>query len=483
MSSDEEEQRDNEQVRVRFRLSADCQNESLEVPDTEMALPSNLGRKGLSTVVNHLLDRRLPNEEEENDDDDDERPEALPFDFLVGESNTHRLLRTSLEREARQNGLSLEDALVVTYFPAQPAPQTQGSPPPMLPDWVSELSYCDKGLTVASYDGSLRRYMVGPGGDLSAVQVASHAHTGPIHCLTSFKHTLDTTWTISGAMNHSLAVHTWSPSQGASCVARALHDAAVVSLDERITTDDMMFATGDWDGGVTVWSIQSAEDGHDEHDETKTKKRKTSYQDNQEDASMTQKYALTNKISLQAHQTKVSGVCWGNHAKRNGFKDFNLITGSWDHSIKVWDMERQDCLLTLNCGKVVTSMDTSYFTPGIVATARPDCLVRLWDVRIDQTTTSNSLVSDSMLRPSHRAWVSQVKWSSRNPYQLFSASHDGSVKVWDIRAAFPLHTVRVVPKDEKVLSIALASMEEDAILFAGGTDCEVKQYILDGKDE
>ena len=72
MSSDEEEQRDNEQVRVRFRLSADCQNESLEVPDTEMALPSNLGRKGLSTVVNHLLDRRLPNEEEENDDDDDE---------------------------------------------------------------------------------------------------------------------------------------------------------------------------------------------------------------------------------------------------------------------------------------------------------------------------------------------------------------------------------------------------------------------------
>ena len=280
----------------------------------------------------------------------------------------------------------------------------------------------------------------------------------------------DSVWTVSGSMDHSMALHSWPTGR---CHDRAQHKVAVASVDERIADgSNAIIASGDWEGGLFLWDINESDESVDK---TSKKKRKTDGESVDQDEKLT--YSLSAKVSLQAHQTKLSGVAWGNHAKRHGFGNSHLVTGSWDHSIKVWDMENQDCLLTLNGSKVVSCMDTSYFTAGIVATGHPDCTIRLWDVRTDQST--NSLVSDSVFRPSHRAWISQVQWSVEKPYQVISSSHDGTVKLWDIRAALPLHTVRSVPNDDKVLALALGAVNEEVMLFAGGTDCELKQYRLD----
>ena len=464
----DDEDRENEQVRVSFRLAAECDDESLQVPSDVMAIPSHLGRKGLSTVINHLLDRRLPDDDENEEDSDDEKLQALPFDFLVGEGNLNRLLRTSVEKEARQNGISLEDAVVVTYFPAQQAPEQKSKEPP-LPDWISGLAFTGDSLSVASYDGSLRLYKAGKGGALQSSTVIQNAHEGPVKCVRSFSMG-DSIWTVSGSMDHSLALHSWPTGR---CHARVQHKAAVAAVDERMEDgSNAIFASGDFEGGLFLWDISESDEPTDT---SSKKKRKTGGKSTDEDEKLT--YSLSPRVSLHAHQTKVSGIAWGNHAKRNGFGSSHLVTGSWDHSIKVWDMETQDCLLTLNGSKVVSCMDTSYHTAGIVATGHPDCTIRLWDVRTDQSTSS--LVSDSVFRPSHRAWISQVLWSIDKPYQVVSSSHDGTVKLWDIRAALPLHTVRTVPKDDKVLALALGAVNEEAVLFAGGTDCELKQYRLD----
>eukprot|EP00977_Amphora_coffeiformis_P019833 scaffold7485_cov176-Amphora_coffeaeformis.AAC.20 len=469
MSNDED--RENEQVRVSFRLAAECDDESLEVPSDVMAIPSHLGRKGLSTLINHLLDRRLPNDDEEKDDevsDEDEKLPALTFDFLVGEGNNNRLLRTSVEKEARQNGISLEDAVVVTYFPAQQAPEPKSKEPP-LPDWISGLSFSGNYLTVASYDGSLRLYEAGKGGSLQSSTVIQNAHQGPIKCLRSFSMG-NSVWTVSGSMDHSMALYSWPTGR---CHDRAQHKVAVASVDERIADgSNAIIASGDWEGGLFLWDVNESDE---QADKASKKKRKTGGESVDEDEKLT--YSLSAKVSIHAHQTKLSGIAWGNHAKKHGFGDFHLVTGSWDHSIKVWDMENQDCLLTLNGNKVVTCMDSSYYTAGIVATGHPDCTIRLWDVRTDQSTSS--LVSDSVFRPSHRAWISQVHWSVDKPYQVISSSHDGTVKLWDIRAALPIHTVHSATKDDKVLALALGSVDEEAMLFAGGTDCKLKQYRLD----
>lgn len=474
--SDEEDDRENEQVRVSFRLASECHDKSLEVASDTMAIPSHLGRKGLSTVINHLLDRHSPDEDDSDVDDsnDNEKNSTLTFDFMVGEGNLNRLLRTSVEKEARQNGISLEDAVVVTYFPAQQAPEPKNKEPP-LPDWISGLAFAkDNSLTVASYDGSLRWYQVGNAGDtLQPSKVVQNAHEGPVKCVRSFTLRDGSAWTASGSMDHSLALHSWPTGR---CHARVQHKAAVASVDERIATGDgnAMIASGDWEGGLFLWDMNESDESTDE---TSKKKRKKGDKSSDKDETT---YGLSPTVSVQAHQTKISGIAWGNHAKRNGFSNSHLVTGSWDHSIKVWDMENQDCLLTLNGSKVVSCMDTSHHTAGIVATGHPDCAIRLWDVRTDQS--ASSLVSDSVFRPSHRAWISQVQWSVDKPYQVISSSHDGTVKLWDIRAALPLHTVRIASKDDKVLALALGAVNDEAVLFAGGTDCELKQYRLNASE-
>ena len=157
----------------------------------------------------------------------------------------------------------------------------------------------------------------------------------------------------------------------------------------------------------------------------------------------------------------------------------HLISGSWDHSIKLWDVEKQDCLLTLNGSRVVACMDTSYQTEGVVATGHPDCAIRLWDVRV-QTGNQAAVIADTTFRPSHKAWVSDVQWCPTNPYQLASTSHDGTVKLWDIRYSNQLHTVRVFPKEEKGMCLVWAPGQDDQKqrIFAGGTDRIIKHMQL-----
>jgi ribosome biogenesis protein len=176
----------------------------------------------------------------------------------------------------------------------------------------------------------------------------------------------------------------------------------------------------------------------------------------------------------RAHAQMISGISWGNHNRSSSSN--HLISGSWDHSLKLWDVEKQNCLLTLNGSRVVACLDTSYHSEGVVATGHPDCTIRLWDMRVNDDSKASAIITDHTFRPSHQAWVSAVKWNPTNAYQLASTSHDGTVKVWDIRSSNPLSTVRAFGKLEKGLSLL---WEEDAkMIFAGGSDCIIKQLQL-----
>lgn len=74
---------------------------------------------------------------------------------------------------------------------------------------------------------------------------------------------------------------------------------------------------------------------------------------------------------------------------------------------------------------------------------------------------------------SHKSWVSDVQWSPSDPFVLATTSHDGTLKVWDIRSSLPLHTVRAVAtKGDKALCLAFGH----GIIYSGGSDCVVKQF-------
>jgi ribosome biogenesis protein YTM1 len=73
---------------------------------------------------------------------------------------------------------------------------------------------------------------------------------------------------------------------------------------------------------------------------------------------------------------------------------------------------------------------------------------------------------------SHKGWISDVTWSPIEPHMFATTSHDGYVKMWDIRSTIPLHSVRAHRKGEKGLCVALGKK----VMFSGGTDCTVKKF-------
>lgn len=483
-----------EQIRVSLTLAAEVTDRSLEVTSEPIAVPASVGRKGLAAVINHLLDRRVERDDEAEDASDDEDEEdqdklpAIPFDFVLKDNN--RLLRSGVEREARRYGLSLEKPLALLYFPAQEAPELQGETE-ILPDWVSCLSYVADSkhgayLCAASYDGSLRIYQPRQEHDekenviLNPVASTAAAHGGPIKCMTAINDPLNNNLIMaSGGMDNTLVVHSYdikSKKLTKHIKCQQGHAAALGSVDFFPSTRKLV--SGDWDGTLAVWDLKEATESEEEQ---ASKKVKTESKPKSTTKSSTKKLA-PQALLPKAHSSQISGISWGNlhkynHKEGDANNHKTLVTGSWDHSVKVWDMERQECILSLNGSKVVACLDTSYHSEGIVATGHPDCAVRLWDVRQDETAAT-ATVSDKTFRPSHKTWVSGVQWSPNNPYHLASTSHDSTVKVWDIRSSLPLHTVRVFPKTEKGLCLAYGQQDENgqASFFLGGTDCTVKHF-------
>ena len=81
----------------------------------------------------------------------------------------------------------------------------------------------------------------------------------------------------------------------------------------------------------------------------------------------------------------------------------------------------------------------------------------------------------SLFHNSHKSWVSAIQWSPVDPFVLATTSHDGTLKVWDIRSSLPLHTVKATTnKGDKSLCLAFG----DGIIYSGGSDCVVKKFAL-----
>ena len=442
-SNDEEmEEEIGEQIRVSFVLDSSISDRSLEVPSEPIAIPADLKRKGLSAVINHLLDRQT----DDDSDNDDEKQEALSFDFIVA----NRLLRTGVETAARRYGLSLEQAIRISYFPAQEEPEESNKGEPV-PDWISSIEYENGIVYTGGYDGSV----VVHDGELQTI-ASVRAHSGPIKCLSTMDDAAGGLMIATGSLDQTLVTHRYDMTtktleKHANFVGG--HTSSIGCVD--MLESQQRMVSGDWDGGLALWNLSSAE-GNNELEEP-VKKRKIS---NKSKNTVLNTQPLT---KFQAHSSQISGVSWSNSGK-------TLITGSWDHALKIWDLERQESLLTLNGSRVISCMDASTHSK-VVATGHPDCTIRLWDIRTNSDTTS-SLVSDYSLKPSHKAWVSVVKWSPKSPYVLASTSHDGTIKVWDIRSNLPLHTVRAFPKEEKGLCLAFG----DGVIYSGGSDCVVKEF-------
>lgn len=426
------------QIRVKFVTK----NAAIRVTETPFAVPTHLNRRGLSQVVNHLLDTGTS---------------VRPFDFLID----GLFLRSSLGKYLQTHNVSEEALLTLEYVEALCEPQKKKET--NHPDWISAVAAFDDNLVVTGcYDGVLR--VLDTQGDLKtsvkahegaikAVSVASSDESGEFVIASSGKDQLAQLW------RYTVKTATLSPLAALTGHLNSVDAVHVHASGKRVVT-------GSWDNTVRVWQIPttSVESGL----QHATKKQKTAA----DGASVESFRQPEAEIVLTGHTSYVTSVAFRPSSSEHD-NDMIVSAGS-DRVVRLWDLPTQSCSQSLVGNRAVS--DLSVNANGLILTAHADHCVRLWDPRAQQH--GESIVQRTFR--SHKAWVSSVAWHPNtisNEHLFLSGGYDGTAKVWDARCTIPLHTVNA--HEGKLLSLSWRHQQssDSNVAFATGGDDKMLNFF------
>jgi WD40 repeat protein len=125
----------------------------------------------------------------------------------------------------------------------------------------------------------------------------------------------------------------------ANSASRLSHENSIECV--AVGSEGGVVLSGDWDGRLCVWRPGSGAQVGEES--TGLKKRRVG------SGAAASLESLVPSAAFKAHAQCVSGVAL---TSRGDGLAAVAVTASWDHSVKVWDIERQDCVSTINGSKV-----------------------------------------------------------------------------------------------------------------------------------
>lgn len=465
---------------ARVRLRFFTRDPTIRVSEAPLAVPVSLNRRGLSEVIDHLRGKAAESEITRN------KKTLGGYDFVI----ENQLLRCPLEKFLRATGISTELSVDVEYFRTLQAP-VQGSSSKSEAAWVGSLVACEGNggedmVLAGAFDGSLRCHSARGCVELGGRWL--HAHRGPIKAMAVLEP--EAQEQESGGSERGVVtagkdqvVKVWQVVVGGRGERKGGKEAAVRPVSTLIGHENSVecvavrgkeqVLSGDWGGVLCVWKI-------DKEDRTpvnvpsstsvhKRKKRKVVEGLDDEDVSPPIPGIHAPVSLFKAHAQCVSGVKW--HPKES-----LAFTSSWDHSVKIWDLEHQNCLQTLNGSKVVTSFAIS--SGNLLGAGHPDGRLRIWDVRSVEEKQGMTLAAPGKrVLASCGSWISGVAWHPQRDNVLAAISHDGYLRVWDLRATKPLHTLRA--HEDKALALCFGRARDQLGMwgmFTGGADGVVRRF-------
>lgn len=480
------------QVEVVFQTDIKDERFHIAQLPSGLLVPASLGRRGLSQVLNHLL----------------ELPEPTPFDFFVRipsktndteepnveEPGSSRVfLRSSLSKVMARHGLTSETRLLLVYVLARTTFQDEVFS--NVEDWTFSLSSFVHSsgnigtIAAASGDGVCRLYQTAldsasfltpKNGCPSCHKVSSVSLSSVNLCSVPDTETTQVTLTddagyvyFGGVSSSEQETFAWSP------LVKGKSDYGPLTSCV-ISEDGALAATAASNGRVLLWDnvsvrekLREASDVRDarkmeESDCGLPNSRKRPREDAVQDAQL--------RSSLLGHTSSVNDVCFPDGSLWGCL----LLSGSSDQTVRLWDIPSVTTLATWPVARAVSSVTTAPDS-RLFATSHEDGRVRVWDVRspLLAATASELAEKGSYQRCSalstyhiHRRLVSQVKWNPENANILVSVSHDGSAKVIDLRSPrFALQTVSY--PDIKLLCVCWI---DGSRFVSGGSDNKIRSH-------
>ena len=399
-----------------------------------LRVPLALGRPGLSRLVNHLLGL--------------EAELAKAFEFTV----QGKFLRGTLAAHVEKHALSLERALEVEYFLAVAPPQEEEAA--AHPDWVAAAdgSLGDR-LVTGCYDGALRIWAprVRKDGSVAskcAAEVATHDQPVTAVCVAQG----DPLLVLSGSLDGTVKLWALGKKKASCRGTIAVEGTGVGAISSSAYGDK--FCVSGWDAAISLWSVEESFG-----QEPPGKRQRVA------EAGPSQASARP-VGTLAGHTQRVPAVCWADND--------NIYSGSWDHTVKCWDVETLTNTHTLHKCNAVNAVAVNGTGPDadgmgsvatLVACGGSDTVLRVWDPR---NRPSDGRAADVTFYSKHKGWITALAWCPGREHHLISAAHDGSVALWDLRSSVPLYTL------ESHRGKALCADWLGPGLFAsGGTDNRV----------
>ncbi|KAF4511514.1 hypothetical protein G6O67_003302 [Ophiocordyceps sinensis] len=139
------------------------------------------------------------------------------------------------------------------------------------------------------------------------------------------------------------------------------------------------------------------------------------------------------------------------------FDESKLISGSFDETIKIWNWQTGECLSTLQC-----------HTDGVLSVHYDGCT--LASGSIDRTVKIFSFdTKQTFCLRGHTDWVNHVRIDSPSR-TVFSASDDMSVKLWDLDTKQCIKTFRGHVGQVQQVLLMPSDFEPDAVPSEDKTD-------------